>query len=237
MSLQLASSAFVEGYRLGRVRKPDGGVENLVAALGSLEILRLPFAIEGAAMAWELAGQGSGAATSSILLDATRTAWHPFVHLGVGCALARRGVPPPEDPTVLDGYGFQLTLAGGVSGLANRRLPPRSERGRGRALWFVNGGSARACARTIGRSYGEAADLDRRANRVGELWRGVGTACAFAGDPRGEATRLAGLAGPSRLEVRRGVDDALRLWRSLCGDPPARVRRVAEDVDGIPESA
>ena len=79
-------------------------------------------------------------------------------------------------------------------------------------MWFATGGDARACARAI-----------TNATYAGGLWRGVGTACAFAGDPRNQAAHLPGLALEFADDVRAGAEGALTLWRSLGDDPPERV--------------
>ena len=156
-------------------------------------------------MAWRLRdARDVGPSRVEALLRTAGPEWHPFVRLGVGCALARLGLAAPEDPTVQDGYGFQLGLDSGVSGSRTRSLKPHFERGRGRALWFVTGGDARACARAI-----------EGPGHRGELWRGIGTACTFAGDPLGEAGLLPPLAGVYATDLRRGSEVAMRLWASL----------------------
>ena len=213
MSLTLATSAFLEGYRLARLHEDPLDPPALLDALLELGRLRTPFAVEGAAMAWRLRDeQDDGPRRSDALMTAAACEWHPFLDLGVGCALARIGQEPPTEPTILDGYGFQLGLLVGVSGFRTPAADPHSERGRGRALWFTTGGEARACAGAIA-----------NATHPDGLWRGVGTACAFAGDPRNQAAHLPGLALEFADDVRAGAESALTLWRSLGGDPPERV--------------
>ncbi|NIX25590.1 MAG: DUF1702 family protein, partial [Actinobacteria bacterium] len=145
--------------------------------------------------------------------------WHPFLALGVGCALAKLRHELPEGPAVRDGYGFQLGLMERGWHPRGRPTTPEVERGRGRGLWFVAAGNADLCARLIG----DAPHEDAR-------WRGVGTACAFAGDPLGHAHRLPDLAGPWRPCIVDGARDALRMWRSL-GPPPRRVLDTLAALD------
>ena len=219
MNPQVATAAFLEGYRLARLGELHPAPGALIELLTARGLERAPFAFEGAAMAWRLRdARDVGPSRVEALLRTAGPEWHPFVRLGVGCALARLGLAAPEDPTVQDGYGFQLGLDSGVSGSRTRSLKPHFERGRGRALWFVTGGDARACARAI-----------EGPGHRGELWRGIGTACTFAGDPLGEAGLLPPLAGVYATDLRRGSEVAMRLWASL-GDPPARVLRAAASL-------
>ena len=198
---------------MARLHEEPSDPAALLDALLELGRLRTPFAFEGAAMAWRLRDeQDDGPPRSDALAEAAACEWHPFLDLGVGCALARLGREPPTGPTILDGYGFQLGLRVGVSGLRTTTADPYSERGRGRALWFTTDGEASACAGAIA-----------NAKYASGLWRGVGTACAFAGDPRNQAAHLPGLALEFADDVRAGAESALTLWRSLGDDPPERV--------------
>jgi len=215
VTLQVATAAFLEGYQIGREHERSTDPTALLAELTALDLSGRPFAFEGAAMAWELRDDQDGAGRSAKLVELSDPAWRPLLLLGVGCAWARLGRGLPTDPTVLDGYGFQVGLRSGVSGLDRSTASPDAERGRGRALWFVTGGDGPACAAAIRRATGHAQ----------ELWQGVGTACAFAGDPRGHAARLPELAGPSAPGLLSGVERAAQLWRSL-GEVPSRTAAV-----------
>ncbi|HSH75321.1 MAG TPA: DUF1702 family protein, partial [Longimicrobiales bacterium] len=203
MTLREASSAFLKGYEMAR---RDGDSADPAALLDGLAGLRSsirPFAFEGAAMALAMMDAEGAGERCGALIERSDPVWHTFLKLGIGCAWARLGREAPTDPLVLDGYGFQLGLRDGVWGIEGRSMDPPAERGRGRALWFVTGGDGSACAAAISRAAGHR----------GELWRGVGTACAFAGDPRGHAARLSGLANGLARHVRRGVEQGLQLWR------------------------
>ncbi|MDX1493988.1 MAG: DUF1702 family protein, partial [Longimicrobiales bacterium] len=203
MSLELATSSFLEGYRIVSAAGPDRSPRPIVTKLLELEELSTPFAFEGAAMAWTVLDHREGHRSLASLVESAGEAWTPFVDLGHGCGLARIGSTPSGGDLVLDGYGFQLGLAAGISGMGRESPTPRSERGRGRALWFITGGEAGACAAAFG-----------RASHPSELWRGLGTACAFAGDPLDNASRLPELAGVYGGDLRAGIQDAADLWSS-----------------------
>jgi hypothetical protein len=215
LSLELASAAFLEGYRLALADDSAANAGALIGRLHDLGHLRVPFSYEGAAMAWRLRDERGPAGRVEALLAASSSVWHPFVGLGVGCALAKLGRDLPDEPAMLDGYGFQACLFGGLSRTTAERTLPRVERGRGRALWFRTGGDAAACAVMIaGGPY------------VEERWRGVATACAFAGDPRAQARMLPAVAAAFASHLLDGAEEALRLWRSFAEEPPARVLAV-----------
>jgi hypothetical protein len=160
------------------------------------------------------------------LLRSADERWPPFILLGVGCALARLGTALPGLPLERDGYGFQLGLQHGPPRAAERQGDVHVARGRGRALWFVTGGDAHACARAIAACPADSA----------ALWRGVGTACTFAGDPRGHAPLLPELCGEHVAELRAGAATALALWAAL-GDVPPRARIASADLDLVNEGA
>ena len=223
MSLATASAAFLEGYRLARAPQEPLCAPTLVQALFDLGHQRTPFAFEGAGMALRVRDQHQpdkdGVAE---MLDFVSPEWHPFLMLGVGCALARLGQPAPEHPVALDGYGFQLGLTAGASTASLTSGRPRMERGLGRAMWFSTGGDAVACVALL-----------RRGHHPEERWRGVGTACAFAGDPKRHAAELAKLGTGFESDLRLGAAEARRLWRSLGVEPPSRVHEVVEAFGSI----
>lgn len=218
MSLATASAAFLEGYRLARVHQEAQCAAGLLPALLDLGHQCTPFAFEGAGMALRVQDERQPEADRvAEMFDFVSPEWHPFLMLGVGCALARIGRPAPDHPVALDGYGFQLGLTGGASTSRLATTGPRMERGLGRAMWFTTGGDAPACAALL-----------RRGLHPEERWRGVGTACAFAGDPKGHAPELARLGRGFESDLRIGAGEALRLWRSLGVEPPSRVHEVVE---------
>lgn len=212
MSLALTSAAFLEGYRLALADDSPANVHALLGWLHELGRLRTPFAYEGAAMAWRLKDERQPGGRVDALFAFAAPEWHPFLGLGVGCAVAKLGGRLPDEPAMLDGYGFYACLFGGVFRVTAECTVPRVERGRGRAFWFQTGGDAEACARLIAQGP-----------YVEERWRGVATACAFAGDPKGQASRLPAVAAAFSSHLQDGAEEALRLWRSFGGEPPERV--------------
>jgi len=221
VTLDVASAAFVEGYRLGRRHEQRAESAALLDALAARDLAERPFAFEGAAMAQEIRDAQDGGNRMGDLLARSGPEWRTFLLLGVGCAQARLGRAAPTDPIALDGYGFQLGLREGISGIGTARTSPLAERGRGRALWFVTGGDGAACAAAIQRAEAAVA---------GELWRGVGTACAFAGDPRAHAEVLPSLAGEFSEQLRFGVGRGIELWHGLGGALPPRTVAVGDAV-------
>jgi hypothetical protein len=222
VTLELASDAFLSGYRRARLgRGVSEDIAKLVPDLQNLGLERLPFAVEGAAMALEAMDEerSNRDPTTRSLVDTFRSVvpdpWDPFVDLGVGCGLARRAAPLPEHATILDGYGFCVTLFGIASMQPEGEGESPFHRGVGRAVWFRTGGHAQASAALVARLGG----LD-------EHWRGLGTACVFAGDPRNHASLLRDLAEGSMASVRDGAAEALRRWDSLGSLVPERVTRA-----------
>ncbi len=217
MILDRASRTFLEGYRVGLERAWD--MDALYRILLDFDPELRPFAFEGGAMAARTRDCVDSGGRAGALLGLVDPAWDPLVRLGIGCALARLGTDLPADPMTADGFGFQVGLKSGTvvsdAGLGSAE----ADRGRGRALWFAAQGRLDVC---VGRISGRAS--------AGALWRGVATACAFAGDPYGEAERLLGAGGGFEEEIRAGVRHAAALWTALEGEAPARTVAVERAV-------
>lgn len=227
MTLRGASAAFLEGYRLARCAPPDD-VEGLVARVCGLGGERVPFAVEGAAMALEGGDDPPELSDGAIrgverLSSAAPSSWAPFIALGRGCALARVGAEAPDDPWVLDGYGFHTALFGPAPVRRAGGVGPRYYRGVGRALWFRTDGDARASVALAARVGG-----GDDGGQVDELWTGLATACTFAGDPRGHAGALCALGAARSVALRVGAEEALRLWRTFAVEAPSRVLDAVE---------
>ena len=219
MSLVAAKMAFHRGHRLGRLHPSESPPKALLEALQSLDPCDAPFAHEGAGMALRLRTDGDPDRSSvESFLEISAKEWRPFILIGIGCGLAKLRSPAGDDPFIRNGFGFQLGLAEGVSARAGSEETPDSARGRGRALWFLTGGDGDASARSIRGSRYES-----------DLWRGVATACTFAGDPRNHALRLPTLARVFAGELEAGATDALRLWRAI-GTPPQQTLDVAAQL-------
>ena len=131
-----------------------------------------------------------------VLFDGRSAEEQTLVAIGVGWASARLGKPLDWSPTVLgshymsavvDGYGFHQGFFH-FQRFTGRGFPVRVDElsafydmGLGRALWFVHIGRVKPIVHTIDRFL-----PDRRK----QLWRGVGTACAFTGNTKYAAAQL-----------------------------------------------
>jgi len=228
------------------------------------ELRRVPrthtgFVVEGAAMAFALLDRLLLPRRRRVMRflygDASK---HPYMtHVGIGWALARLGLARFEvtrrraligmDPLLrwlaIDGYGFH-------EGYFHRRrvvdrgwrpAPDSSyvarafDQGLGRSLWFSE------CADPL-RIAGTIARFDD--SRHGDLWAGVGLACAYAGgvsDPviaelarLGEpyARQLAqGVAFAAKTRLRAGnlVEHTTRACRVLCGMEPDQAAALTDE--------
>jgi hypothetical protein len=251
--LERIGIAFLGGYHAALE-------ESSIASLG----LRIDktFSLELYGFAYE------GAAMALLLLDGLRLRLRAFpaflrgpgaphaymLHIGAGWALARlpwlrlrlRAVLASFDPLlrwlIVDGYGFHegyfhwpttvrcQTVPRGVSGYAARAF----DQGLGRSLWFVEGIDPERIASSISRFPEQ---------RRGDLWAGVGLACAYAGGADSAAlARLSGLAGEYAgaaaqgsvfaAEARRHAgnpvshcDLACRMLAGVSADDAARLAR------------
>lgn len=174
------------------------------------------FAFEGAAM---------GLALLDCFTPWRKDRWRTFtehlanhhiymMHVGFGWALARlrRSVTPylvQLDPLlrwlVVDGYGFhegyfnwpryveRQTLPARINGYERRAF----DQGLGRSIWFVKGANVAAVTNAI-----DAFPFARR----GDLWSGVGLACAYAGGCSPSAIESLRTAAARHLpELSQGV--------------------------------
>lgn len=163
------------------------------------------------------------------------------VYVGVGLALARLRRRPERylghlDPVlgraIADGYGFH----GGF--FEYRRYVTRRERpahlssecralfdqGLGRAIWFSSGAHIDRTAGTVARFQ-----PDRR----GDLWNGVGMACAYGGGTdRAGLDRIREAAGAYGDRLAWGA--ALAAWtRELAGNQAAHTDQACEVFGGL----
>jgi hypothetical protein len=233
-------AALLEGHahavRLGRAR----GLE--------VELARVPSELRGFAF--------EGAALGLALLDLVgwppRARWAEFahgagephaymLHVGAGLARERFGLPlvlplagfdPLLGALVADGQGFfagyfrperaTAPAPARVRGYARRAW----DQGLGRALWFVCGAEPVRAAQAL-----ECCEVARR----GDLWSGLGLACAYAaggadGAP-GELARLARGAGFG-CEVAQGACFAAEA-RARAGNRAQHVREACEALCGL----
>ncbi len=159
-----------------------------------------------------------------------------MVHVGAGWALAQLRLrvdraPARLDPLLgwlaVDGYGFHHGYFRWPEAVDRQRVPDRLDgyarrvfdQGLGRSLWFVEGAEVPRIAATIARFP---------ASRHGDLWSGVGLACAYAGGvATGAIEDLSVRSGPFRAR-------SLQTWPS---PTPRRARRQSGIAhrDGLPD--
>lgn len=226
--LEEAGRAFVAGYTAAL---EEAGIERLAGRLAELPPALTGFAYEGAAMALALLDFFTPWRRRFQAFLAGPGAPHTYlVHVGAGWALARLPVRPVPalarfDPVLrwlaMDGFGFHHGFFHWRRSVAGRQQVPRRMRGLrgygrrafdqglGRSLWFVRGADAEAIAATV-------AGFDP--SRHGDLWSGVGLACAYAGGvERRTVERLRELAGRHRSWLAQGAAFAAKA-RHLAGN-------------------
>lgn len=210
-----ARAAFLQGFDQALKASP----EILPKLLQDEPFQRRGFALEGAAMALTLIDEFSPAPQNqlNVFLNGRSTEEHILSAIGVGWASARLGKPFDWLPTaldsnfiaaVVDGYGFhqgffhpqRFTCRGFP--MRESELSTFYDIGLGRALWFVHVGHIETIARTIDRFLPE---------RRKQLWRGVGTACAFTGSIEYAATQTKTATPKFRNNFQTGVDTGTQL--------------------------
>ena len=181
------------------------------------------FAIEGMAMALTLMDELSPVPHSRlcVLFDGRSDEEQTLVAIGVGWASARLGKPLDWSPTalgshymsaVVDGYGFHQgffhseRFTGRGFPMNTGELSTFYDMGLGRALWFVHIGRVKPIVHTIGRFL-----PDRRK----QLWRGVGTACAFTGNTKYAAAQMGKAAAEFVSDFRTGLETGKQLLHNL----------------------
>lgn len=227
--LEAVATIFVEGYHAAL---EEERIEELAARLQEIPAELSGFACEGAGMAlalldalmpwqqWRLDTFLRGPAQA-----------HPYiVHIGAGWILARLPLSPEHlrgrldrilGWLTLDGYGFHEGFFHTPRSVARQQVPAKVrgfarrvfDQGLGRSLWFVEG----ACPDRINATISAFP-----AERQGDLWSGVGLACAYAGgvggDHRAVIERLRGLAFPHVPQIAQGVAFAA-VARERAGNP------------------
>lgn len=188
LRLEQIGITFLSGYHAALEAT---GFDSLARRLENVEAEFRGFAYEGAAM---------GLALLDCFTPWRRDRWSTFtarlanphiymMHVGLGWALARlrRSVTPHLtrlDPLLgwlaVDGYGFHEGYFNWPRYVERQAIPPQLngyerrafDQGLGRSMWFVKGANVAAVANAI-----DAFPPERR----GDLWSGVGLACAYAG--------------------------------------------------------
>lgn len=186
LRLAAARKSFADGFE--RVlASPEGTLPQLFHDLSGR---KRGFALEGGAMGATLLdefGSPGEAGRLGRLLEGRSSAERFLIALGAGMASARAGksfawmpaeLCSAERGAVADGYGFHQAFYSAQRFLG-RGFPARPgkwgaryDHGLGRGLCFAAGGDGETVTAVVGRIP---------PNRRESLWRGVGTASAFAG--------------------------------------------------------
>lgn len=233
-----------EGLALGyNVALHDDDPSAIVVQMQGIDRAYTGFAYEGVGMGLQardlLAPRGRRLAA---FVDGPGSRHIYPVLVGAGLALARlRRNPTPHldrfDPVVgwavLDGYGFHAGFferrhyVFGNAQPTHLAAPYRSlfDQGLGRAIWFASGGVVESAAATV-------ASLS--ANRHGDLWNGVGMACAYGGGAdRAAIEQLRSAA--AGFEDRLAWGAATAAWtRWLAGNPASHTDLACEVFVGFP---
>jgi hypothetical protein len=171
-----------------------------------------------------------------------------MVHVGAGWVAARlpwlrrrleqwiAGFDPLLRWLIVDGYGFHEGFFAWPQAIRNHAVPPRlSEYGRrafdqglGRSLWFFAGADADRVAAEVA-SFPEA--------RRGDLYSGVGLACAYAGGANADMVRrLRAVAGPYWTHAAQGAAFAAQA-RRRAGNLMPHTHWTCEGLCGMPAEA
>lgn len=211
--LERVGGAFVTGYNAALRHRGDANA--LDGALAGVDSDLQGFAHEGA---------GMGLAIVDLLAPWSRSEWRRFLEghrkhvylilIGTGWAMARlfrrtlprfaRDADATLWPLIYDGVGFHQAFFDPHAYVREHVHPKLDgyaanafDQGVGRSLWFIEGASPERIAATI-ESFPHA--------RHGDLWSGVGLACAYAGGlDRDGVTRLLSLAAEHRRDLAQGA--------------------------------
>jgi enediyne biosynthesis protein E3 len=210
--LERIGEMFLEGYHAAL---EDDGTAALCGRLNQIEAEFRGYGFEGAAMSLDLLDQIAPRRESRIqALLAGPGAPHLYmIYVGIGWSMARWRLRIQRRLSQLDSVLGWLTFDGRgfhegffhwsrcAAGKSPRGLRGYSSRafdqGLGRSLWFVG------CADV---EYIGAAIAQLPPDRHGDLWGGVGLACAYAGGVESEEImRLGFVAGPYWPHVAQGA--------------------------------
>ncbi|MDH5382983.1 MAG: DUF1702 family protein [Cyclobacteriaceae bacterium] len=191
--LSTARSAFIFGYQTAL----KTSIEELSFSLDELPASRRGFSLEGASMAIVLIDELSKSDKPLLqeLLKEKSHAEKKLYAIGVGWAVARLQKPVGWIPTsldkkysgaVADGLGFHhgffnhfRVFRNGIP--KNTSFNTNYDRGLGRALWFFFQGDFKGLYNAI-----QQFSIERHP----QLWKGIGTACAFTGNSTFKTTLL-----------------------------------------------
>jgi len=212
--LEGVGRGFVAGYHAALEER---GPEALAGRIDAeLERERRGFAYEGAGMALALLDTVTPGRRDRLarFLAGPGDPHTYLIHVGAGWVLARLPLSVERllarfDPVLgwlaLDGYGFHEGFFRWPKSVGRREVPRKVrgyarrgfDQGLGRSLWFVEGADVERIPRTV---------ATFPASRQGDLWAGVGLACAYAGGPgRGQIEALLRSSGEHAPGLAQGI--------------------------------
>jgi len=237
--LEEVGRTFVRGYHAAL---DDAEPQPLAASLAGVAPELRGFAYEGAAMGLTLLDALTPWRRDRLarFLAGPGDAHAYIVHVGAGWALARLPLSPRRllarlDPVLgwlaFDGYGFHQGFFHWPRAVSAQEVPARLggyarrafDQGLGRSLWFVEGADGRRIPATIAAFP---------AARRGDLWSGVGLACAYAGGmERLAVVELRRAAGEHAPRMAQGAAFAAKA-RVRAGNPVPHTRLACEVLCG-----
>lgn len=240
--LELAGKTFLHGYHAALA---EDDLPALAQQLNHVGKKYQGFAYEGAAMALSLLdGLTPGGDRFSRFASGEGKHHIYMLHVGAGWAIARlpwlrwraEAAMSKFHPVLrwlaMDGYGFHEGYFHRQLRITARKLPARLSptarhifcQGLGRSLWFVHGADADAMAATV-------AAFDTQYQ--GDLWSGVGLACAYAGGmDTAEISALTHHAAGHRAALAQGAAFAAKA-RQLAGNLAAPTEAACAILCGM----
>jgi hypothetical protein len=244
LRLERVGATFIFGYNAALEASSPG---ELSVNLDSADIEWRGFAYEGAAMALALMDYFTLGRANRLgrFLRGPGDPHRYMVHVGAGWAMARmplgcditiRQLDPMLKWLAIDGLGFHegyFHWARYSDGCPGKKRPTgygarAFDQGLGRSLWFVTGGEVRAVSEHISR-FGEG--------RRGDLWSGIGLACAYAGGlSRERLSELKAAAACYTASVAQGAAFAAKA-RQRAGNQAAHTEDACQVLCGASASA
>lgn len=221
----------------------DDRFEVLVPRLNSVDVEFRGIAYEGAGMGLMLLDSlAPWKRRLQAFIDGPGKRYDWLLYIGAGLVLPRAPIKPARflarlDPFlrwfVMDGYGFYKGFFAGrrtvdehvvpkqVAGYARRAF----DHGLGRSIWFSTGANVERIVATIGTFAPE---------RQGDLWGGIGLACAYAAGvvDREAISVLATAAGPYQPQMAAGAAVAAK-FRLQTGGSAAHTDLACEVLCGL----
>lgn len=221
----------------------DCRFEVLVPRLDAFEVELRGIAYEGAGMGLMILDTlGPWKKRLQAFLDGPGAPYLCLVYIGAGLVLPRMPKDPQRfltrlDPffcwMVMDGYGFYEGFFSGKKSIEKKEIPSHLtgysrrafDHGLGRSLWFATGANPERI---------HAAITTFPASRQGDLWSGIGLACAYAaGVVDRETIRiLQRAAGPHQAQMAVGAAIAA-MFRQQAGSSAPHTDLACEVLWGL----